>query len=105
MKPRCWKMVWFLVLTRLLHANRQSASLENAIYLPNSRSISQPSSPAAASGRAAPRVVVARPAAGAGASDAGVGEAEATPACGVTCATFENKPPACEPGSAATGTP
>src|SRR6202035_58233 len=78
------------------------------IYRPNSRSISQPSRPAPASGRTAVRVGAARlvPLAGNGASGAdAVGAAEGALTCEATCASFEKKPPACEFGKAATGTP
>ena len=74
-------------------------------YRPNSRSISQPSSPAAVSGRTDVRVgagLAAPPIVGAGAA---AGEAEGALACEAACAKFEKKPPACEPGKAATATP
>ena len=76
--------------------------LPTSAYRPNNRSISQPSSPLAASGRTEARVGAGRAATVAG----GCGElAAATLVCGVACARFENKPPACEAGKAATGTP
>jgi hypothetical protein len=71
------------------------------VYRPNSRSISQPSNPAAASGRADVRVGAGLPAALAGKGALIVGEL----ACEAACARFEKKPPACEPGNAATATP
>ena len=70
-------------------------------YRPNSRSISQPSNPLAASGRTDVRVGAGRPAAlaGCGALTAGALDGEAA------WAMVEKKPPACEPGNAATATP
>jgi hypothetical protein len=78
-------------------------------YLPpNSRSISQPSRPAAASGRADVRVgagrLVALTGNGTGGADA-VGAAEGALTCEATCARFEKKPACCEFGRLATGTP
>ena len=70
-------------------------------YRPNSRSISQPSSPLAASGRTDVRVGAGLPAA-----LAGVGVlAGGVLACEAACMKFEKKPPACKPGKLATGTP
>src|SRR5258705_5597178 len=68
-------------------------------YRPNSRSISQPSSPAPDSGRTEVRV-------GAGLPAALAGEAAFTGAlaCETACTRFEKKP-ACKPGKPATGTP
>src|SRR5260370_41991208 len=68
-------------------------------YRPNSRSISQPSSPAAGWGRTEVRV-------GAGLPAALAGEAAFTGAlaCETACTRFEKKP-ACKPGKPATGTP
>ena len=70
-------------------------------YRPNSRSISQPSRPAPASGRTEVRVGAGLPAA-----LAGVGVlAGGVLACEAACIKFEKKPPACKPGKLATGTP
>src|SRR5260221_8385072 len=73
-------------------------------YRPNSRSISQPSNPVAASGRTEVRVGagLAAPLAACGAVAVG-GEGALT--CEAVCTRFENKPLDCEFGSAATGTP
>src|SRR5258708_30260450 len=68
-------------------------------YRPNSRSISQPSSPAAGSGRTEVRVGAGLPAALAG--DAAFTGALA---CDTACTQFQ-KQPACKPGKPATGTP
>ena len=70
------------------------------LYRPNSRSISQPSSPLAASGRTDVRVGAGLPAA-----LAGKGALTGVLACEAACTKFEKKPPCCEPGNAATGTP
>jgi len=70
------------------------------LYRPNSRSISQPSRPLAASGRIDVRVGAGLPAA-----LAGEGALTGVLACEAAWTRFENKPPCCEPGNAATGTP
>src|SRR5882672_1571498 len=74
------------------------------IYRPNSRSISQPSNPAAVSGRADGRVGTGLAALPTGCGAAAVG-AEGALTCDAVCIRFEKKPPACEFGRAATGTP
>lgn len=82
-------------------ASRECARTE--IYRPNSRSISQLSNPAGASGRAEVRVGAGL-AAPLAACAAAVG-AEGALTCEAVCIRLENTPPACEFGSAATGTP
>ena len=74
--------------------------LRMSAYRPNSRSISQPSSPAAGSGRTEVRVGAGLPAA-----LAGEGAFTGVLACEAACTKFEKKPPACKPGKLATGTP
>jgi hypothetical protein len=70
------------------------------IYLPNSRCINQPSNPDAASGRTEVRVGVGRPVVPASEGAlAGVLDGAAA------CATLENAPPACEPGSGTAARP
>lgn len=75
-------------------------ALRTNAYRPNSRSISQPSSPAAGSGRTEVRV-------GAGLPTvlAGGGALTGMVPCETVCTKFEKKPPACKPGRLATGTP
>ena len=74
--------------------------LGTSAYLPNSRSISQPSSPAAGSGRTEVRVGAGLPAA-----LAGGGAFTGVLACEAACTKFEKKPLVCKPGNAATATP
>src|SRR5579859_954927 len=81
-----------------LRFNRNEKALVAAnLYRPNSRSISQPSSPPAASGRTEARGGAGRPATAA--------EVAAATLVGDACMIFASKPPAGEPGSATTGTP
>jgi hypothetical protein len=82
-------------------------SAPTRIYRPNSRSISQPSNPAAASGRTDVRVGagLVAPLTACGADGAAAWGAEGALTCDAACAKFENKPPAWDPGKAATGTP
>jgi hypothetical protein len=75
-------------------------ALRTGAYRPNSRSISQPSSPRAASGRTEVRVGAGLPAV-----LAGEGAFTGVLACEAACMKLEKKPPACKPGNAATGTP
>src|ERR1700737_4603998 len=87
-------------LSRSMTTNNDQARSAPLFYRPNSRSISQPSNPAAASGRTDVRVGVDLPAA-----LAGEGALTGALACEAACTKFEKKPPACEPGNVATGTP
>src|SRR6266700_6861034 len=65
------------------------------IYRPNSRSISQPSNPAATSGRADVRGATGLAALPAGGGAAAVG-AEGALTCEAVCIRFEKEPLACE---------
>ena len=69
------------------------------VYRPNSRSISQPSRPLAASGRTGARAGAGRPALLAG------NEVLAPGDCEDTCVMLEKKPPACESGNGTGATP
>lgn len=73
-------------------------------YRPNSRSISQPSSPAAASGRTEVRVGAGRPATPLADIGIGVG-AEDEVTCEEACTMFGNNPAGCEFGSGTGVTP
>src|ERR1700730_14005460 len=93
--------------TCIATVSRTEPKFSNA-YRPNSRSTSQPSSPAAACGRAEVRVGPGRfaPAEATGESAPGEGAAgaEGGLTCDAACIRFE-KPLYCEFGNAATGTP
>src|ERR1700731_2049498 len=68
------------------------------LYRPNTRSISQPSSPAAASGRTDVRVGAGRPTVPL--ADIGIGvDAEGGETCEDACTMFEYTPAGCEFGS------
>ena len=76
------------------------------VYRPNSRCISQPSSPAAASGRTDVRVGAGRPATPVVDICIGIGVgAEGGLTCEEACTRFENVPAGCEFGSGAGVTP
>jgi hypothetical protein len=85
---------------RISLALHSGYALRANAYRPNSRSISQPSRPAPASGRTEVRVGAGLPAA-----LAGEGAFTGVLACEAACTRFEKKPPACTPGKLATGTP
>src|SRR5258705_12740803 len=85
---------------RISLALHSGYALRANAYRPNSRSVSQPSRPAPASGRTEVRVGAGLPAA-----LAGEGAFTGVLACEAACTRFEKKPPVCKPGKLATGTP
>src|SRR5258708_35879257 len=87
--------------------NNDQARSAPLFYRPNSRSISQPSNPAAASGRTDVRVGagLAAPLTACGVAGVAAAGAEGALTCEAACARFEKKPPACEVGKEATATP
>src|SRR5258708_40310110 len=94
--------------TCIATASRTEPSVLRETYRPNSRSTSQPSSPAAACGRAEVRVGAGRfataEATGESAPGEGAAGAEGGLTCDAACIRFE-KPLYCEFGKAATGAP